>query len=82
MNFKAGLVIGIIIGLLVGILLGTYIQQLILKSIAMEVVEGLKETTFEIEIDLDETELIEKLKEVFIPVIIEAGIGVDSDDTK
>ena len=60
--------IGLGIGILGGIVLGMMIQQMIFTASAVEFGESLEGTTFNLEIDLNETQLIEGFKKEFLPL--------------
>jgi len=62
------LIIGLAVGLLGGIILGMIIQQMIFTASAVEVGESLEGTTFNVEVDLNETQLVEGFKETFLPI--------------
>ncbi len=55
-----------------GILLGMVIQQMIFIGGAIEFAEGLEGTTFNIEIDINETKLIDGFRDVAENVIVPA----------
>ena len=54
-----------------GIIIGIVIQQMVFKVIAVEIGESLEGTTFNIEVDLNETILVDRFAEVFIPIFNE-----------
>lgn len=62
-KFIATLLLGVAIGLLGGILLGMVIQQMIFIAGAVEVAEGLEGTTFNIEVDINETIMVDRMFE-------------------
>jgi len=55
---RNNLVFGIMLGLILGIILGMFMQQAIVIGGAYKVAQGLEGTNFEINIDLNETELV------------------------
>ena len=57
--------------LFIGIVLGMVFQQMILTASAVEIAEGLEGTTFNVEVDINETKLVEGIKEAFLPIINE-----------
>ena len=57
-------ILGILVGLLGGMILGMATQQMIFIISAVEFGESLEGTTFNIEIDINETKLIEGFREV------------------
>ena len=59
------------IGVIGGIIIGMITGQMVFKVIVVEVGESLEGTTFNIEVDLNETQLIEGFKESFIPIFNE-----------
>jgi len=65
------LIIGLMVGLLGGIFLGMTIQQKIFIMGAVQFGESLEGTTFNVEVDLNETQLIEGFKESFLPIFNE-----------
>ncbi len=56
------------IGLIGGFVVGMMIQQMIFIAGAIEIAEGLEGTTFNIEVDINETELIKGFKEILVPI--------------
>lgn len=48
------------IGLIFGIVFGMMLQQMLFTASFVEIAEGLKGTTFNLEIDLNETELVDR----------------------
>ena len=62
-------IIVLTLGLLVGFILGSVLQQAHFIKGAVEIIEGLEGTTFNIEVDINETQLIKGLKEEFIPIL-------------
>ena len=62
------MLIGVAIGILGGILLGMVLQQMILTAQMVEFGESLEGTTFNIEVDLNETVLVDRFTEAFIPI--------------
>lgn len=52
----------------VGVIIGMILQQMIFTASAVEIARGLEGTTFNVEVNLNETQLIEEFKESFIPV--------------
>ncbi len=68
---KTFLLLGLIMGIMIGILIGIILQQMVFKSIAVEFGESLEGTTFNIEVDINETVLVDRFTEVFIPIFNE-----------
>ena len=65
------LVFGIMLGLILGIILGMFMQQAIVIGGAYKVAQGLEGTNFEINIDLNETELVNGFSQVLNETIKE-----------
>jgi hypothetical protein len=76
MNFKKKYELWFVFGiasftLMGGIIIGIFIQQMVFTASAVEFGESLEGTTFNIEVDLNETVLVDKFAEVFIPLFNE-----------
>lgn len=61
--------IGIAIGLLGGILLGMQIQQMMFMAIAVEFGESLEGVNLEVNVDLNETQIIDGIRDRVLPLI-------------
>ena len=61
------------IGIIGGIVIGMLIQQIVFKVVLIDFGESLEGTTFNIDIDLNETELVDRFAEVFIPILNETS---------
>lgn len=61
-----------------GIYLGMILQQMILTASFVEIAEGLEGTHFEVNIDLNETEIMEGVKEIYTPILKQALQGINS----
>lgn len=72
------LFIGFCIGLLGGILFGMISQQMILTVAAVEIAEGFEGSEINVEVDFNETQIIEGytefLEEVIVPVLKEEAL--------
>lgn len=64
-------VVGITVGIIIGVIMGMLLQQMIFKISMIEFGESLEGTTINIEIDLNETELLEGFKKIFNQTIIQ-----------
>ena len=64
-KFNGGLSVGFGLGIFGGIILGMLIQQLIFMGGVVEVAEGLEGTTFNIEVDVNETIMVDRMIEFF-----------------
>ncbi len=62
------ILIGVGVGILGGILIGMIMQQAVLTYQMVEFGESLEGTTFNIEVDINETVLVDRFTEVFIPI--------------
>lgn len=67
-EFFIWFIVGIAIGMMAGLYLGFVIQQMIFIAGMVEFGESLEGTDIEVNIDLNETKLIEGFKETFIPI--------------
>lgn len=70
-TFLWAVILGMGIGLLGGVLLGIHIQQMIFIAGAVEFAEGLEGTNIEINIDFNETQLIEGFTKFINETLIE-----------
>lgn len=66
------LILGIAIGILSGIPMGMVMQQSLFTAAAVEVGESLEGTTFNVEIDFNETQLMDRMAEIMIPILNES----------
>lgn len=65
------ILIGVALGILGGVLLGMIMQQAVLTYQMVEFGESLEGTTFNIEVDINETVLVDRFTEIFIPLFNE-----------
>ena len=65
---------GVMLGTIFGIILGMVLQQSIFIEGTIKVAEGLEGTSFEINIDLNETELVEGITSYFNETILKKEI--------
>ncbi|KKK53604.1 hypothetical protein LCGC14_3093130 [marine sediment metagenome] len=69
------LILGMMIGVIGGIIIGMIMQQMIFTAAAVEIGESLEGTIENVEIDLNETQIIERytdfMEEVIIPELKE-----------
>lgn len=62
------LITGVIIGLFGGMIIGMMVQQAIFVSAVAEVGRSLEGSTFDIEIDINETHMVDRIIDNFLPV--------------
>lgn len=65
------------IALMGGMVIGIFIQQMVFTASMVEIGESLEGTEFNIEIDLNETQLIEGFKNILVPLFNETEEGDD-----
>ncbi len=63
------LILGCLIGLLGGIPVGMIMQQMMLTSAAVEIGESLEGTTFDVSVDINETQMVDRIMDRFLPLI-------------
>ncbi len=63
------LILGVLIGMMGGILLGIIIQQMIIEHELIAFGESLEGVNFEVNVDFNETLLIEGFKESLVPLL-------------
>ena len=76
------MLIGVVIGLVAGIYLGFVIQQMILIAGLVEFGEALEGTNIEINVDINETKLIEGFSEVFNETITNINFSEGGENGK
>ncbi len=62
------LITGVLVGLIGGIMLGMLIQQMMFTAAAVEVGRSLEGSTFDIEIDINETHMVDRMMYNFLPI--------------
>ena len=69
-NWLIGVIIGVVAGvsILGGMMIGMIIQQMIFTASAVEFGESLEGVTFNIEVDLNETIIVDRISEIWTPI--------------
>jgi len=63
------LIIGVLVGLLGGIPIGMILQQMLLIDGAIGIGESLEGTTFNVEVDINETQMVDRITKNFLPLL-------------
>jgi len=75
-----GVILSLMVGMICGIIIGMTIQQMIFTAAAVEIAEGFDGAEINVEIDLNETQIIEGYKEVIETIIVPALIEEVKND--
>lgn len=70
-KIKPFLIIAIILGIFIGIPIGMILQQMSFTASAVQIGKSIEGNTLNVEVDINETQLIEGLRETFLPLLNE-----------
>jgi len=63
------LIMGALVGLIGGMMIGMLLQQMILTAAVVEVGESLEGTTFNVEVEINETQIMNEYRDILTDII-------------